>query len=524
MGYWVGNSSKNSDYRSGSISKPVSKPKTSSSSASSSSSSRSGSSSSSRSGSRSSSYTKRTIGNSTYTVPVGLRSDWKPGQPYNISAPATSTSVSAPVYSPTPAPQMNAAVPVPEIPLSQYAPPAVPQYTPPAFQPYVPPPIPTLSWEDALRKASSMIAAPGEMSWEDALRQAGEQVNPMYGEAIKKALATTQEDLVRRGFFGQLPGLAVTADTQARMEAEKQGKAAELARLLQQSRESQVATAKQQQLGLAEQMKGATETEAQRLSNIALQNWQAQNQAAQAAAENRYNAELKRYEAGLAAQEAQQKAAAEALKAEADKSNSFWKNWQAIANVTGYIPPMSEGDPSAIIRYAQELYADAERRGDQAGMNQAHQMAESARKQAGWETGDLSGAASQYRMTQAGLPTSETTKSMLPYQYPSANTMVPYQYGPTPAQMLPYQYPSANTMVPYQYGATPYQQGQLDLGASKVGSDADSATNMAIAELGKYGSKQEALSDLQQYGPKMVEQGVNIAKLYDMINKMWPYE
>lgn len=76
----------------------------------------------------------------------------------------------------------------------------------------------------------------------------------------------------------------------------------------------------------------------------------------------------------------------------------------------------------------------------------------------------------QASLNQAQLPYTmgPTPAQMLPYEYPSANTMVPYMYGPTPAQMLPYQYPTANTLVPYIYGPTPYQQQTLSLDQLKT--------------------------------------------------------
>ena len=314
----------------------------------------------------------------------------------------------APVTSPAPAPVSKP-----------------PKYTPPTYEPFTPPSSPRLTWEEALQRARGLISTPGELPWEEALKQSGQQVSPLYNEEIRKALARTQEDLTRRGFFGQLPGLAVTTETQAGMEAQKQGKIAELARMLQQNQESLRQAGRREQSELARQFMGSAEAEAERLSNIAYQNWQARQQAAQQAAQAQYQNELAQYQS-------QQEMAAQALKAATDKQSDFWKLWQTMANVTGTIPPMYEGDPTATIRYAQELYAQAQARGDRAGMESAHQMAEEARRQAGWETGDVTGAASAYRMTQAGLPTSEITRAMLPYQHPTATSLLPYQMGPTP--------------------------------------------------------------------------------------------
>ncbi len=71
-------------------------------------------------------------------------------------------------------------------------------------------------------------------------------------------------------------------------------------------------------------------------------------------------------------------------------------------------------------------------------------------------------------------------KAMLPYMYPTANALVPYQYGPTPAEMLPYQYPTANALVPYQYGPTPYQEAQISLAKSRLAQAAAQASKSDI--------------------------------------------
>jgi hypothetical protein len=71
-------------------------------------------------------------------------------------------------------------------------------------------------------------------------------------------------------------------------------------------------------------------------------------------------------------------------------------------------------------------------------------------------------------------------KAMLPYMYPTANALVPYQYGPTPAEMLPYQYPTANALVPYQYGPTPYQREQLSISRSRLAQAAAQASKSDI--------------------------------------------
>jgi len=44
---------------------------------------------------------------------------------------------------------------------------------------------------------------------------------------------------------------------------------------------------------------------------------------------------------------------------------------------------------------------------------------------------------------------------------------------------LPYQYPTANELMPYQYGATPYQQGQLNIGQQNAATSAQNAQTTA---------------------------------------------
>ena len=67
------------------------------------------------------------------------------------------------------------------------------------------------------------------------------------------------------------------------------------------------------------------------------------------------------------------------------------------------------GDPTATIRMAQQMYAEAQAKGDAAGMQRAHAIAEQARAGAGWNSGSTDGSATSGLMTQAGLPTIAST-------------------------------------------------------------------------------------------------------------------
>jgi hypothetical protein len=46
--------------------------------------------------------------------------------------------------------------------------------------------------------------------------------------------------------------------------------------------------------------------------------------------------------------------------------------------------------------------------------------------------------------------------------------------------MLPYQYPTANALVPYQYGPTPYQEAQISLAKSRLAQAAAQASKSDI--------------------------------------------
>lgn len=104
-----------------------------------------------------------------------------------------------------------------------------------------------------------------------------------------------------------------------------------------------------------------------------------------------------------------------------------------------------------------------------------------------------------------------TPEQMLPYQYPTANTMVPYEYGPTPAQMLPYQYPTANALLPYEYGLTPYQREQLDLGYARL--------NQAGAGTSQSDIIRQNLADAQTEIWGMLNSGVPLDQVEAMIWK-----
>lgn len=70
------------------------------------------------------------------------------------------------------------------------------------------------------------------LSWDEALKRATGQVSPQYNQAMTKTMDNLQQDLVSRGFFGQVPGAVLQASTAAQIEADKQGSISNLANQL----------------------------------------------------------------------------------------------------------------------------------------------------------------------------------------------------------------------------------------------------------------------------------------------------
>lgn len=94
-----------------------------------------------------------------------------------------------------------------------------------------------------------------------------------------------------------------------------------------------------------------------------------------------------------------------------EREKYYTPTWEQQARVTGVIPPLYPGDPSAVIRQAQAEWWDAYSRGDEEGMRRAHEKAEAARAAAGWPSGGESGVLTEHLMTPAGLPAWEREKA-----------------------------------------------------------------------------------------------------------------
>lgn len=67
------------------------------------------------------------------------------------------------------------------------------------------------------------------VSYDEAVQRAQEALNPIYQQALQETLRDVQQDAMRRGFFGQLPGAALSQDAAARLEAGRSSAVANLA-------------------------------------------------------------------------------------------------------------------------------------------------------------------------------------------------------------------------------------------------------------------------------------------------------
>ncbi len=105
---------------------------------------------------------------------------------------------------------------------------------------------------------------PPTLSWEEAQQRARERLAPLYEQQLQETLKNVEQDLIRRGFFGQMPAVPITREEAARIEAAKNAAIASLAQeMVGQSEE-----AAQRAAELAQQ-RWATQ------ANLALQAWQA---------------------------------------------------------------------------------------------------------------------------------------------------------------------------------------------------------------------------------------------------------
>ncbi len=96
---------------------------------------------------------------------------------------------------------------------------------------------------------SSMPEKPPTLSWDEAMQRATQTLTPVYDEQMEDTLANVDRELIGRGFFGQLPGATLTG---ARATDVERAKAAAIA-------------------ALAGQMQGQSEQNALAQQNLATQ-------------------------------------------------------------------------------------------------------------------------------------------------------------------------------------------------------------------------------------------------------------
>lgn len=64
------------------------------------------------------------------------------------------------------------------------------------------------------------------------MQRAQETLNPLFDQALQETLQRVAREQMRRGFFGQLPGSAISQDAAARLEAQRASQISNLAQQL----------------------------------------------------------------------------------------------------------------------------------------------------------------------------------------------------------------------------------------------------------------------------------------------------
>lgn len=70
---------------------------------------------------------------------------------------------------------------------------------------------------------------PPTLSYDEALRRAQDVLNPLYSQQIERALENVDRSSLARGFFGQAPAAALRRSTAAQLEADRASQVAALA-------------------------------------------------------------------------------------------------------------------------------------------------------------------------------------------------------------------------------------------------------------------------------------------------------
>lgn len=97
-------------------------------------------------------------------------------------------------------------------------------------QPTIPPEIQQeLNW---LRQQYQQLTSVPRLSWEEARARAEAALNPLYRTHLQQALKEAEQDLIKRGFFGQLPSVPIAQDVVANVENARAAAIADLANQL----------------------------------------------------------------------------------------------------------------------------------------------------------------------------------------------------------------------------------------------------------------------------------------------------
>ena len=185
-------------------------------------------------------------------------------------------------------------------------------------------------------------------------------------------------------------------------------------------------------------------------------------------------------------------------------SGQDWEQAKQVADWTGTIPALYEGDPSAQIRQAQTMWQEANAKGDQAGMDKAHAMAEAFRQAAGWGSGGESGELTDQYMTPAGLPTQEATNT--------SNE----QYWDNYWKQLGYDTDQARLSSDIGY-----KNYQMNQGVTQQ--EAEKKTQLLISDLLHFSTPEEAYNFLaSEQGGLYANQGADLNKALQALKSRWP--
>ena len=137
-------------------------------------------------------------------------------------------------------------------------------YQNPANNPYLQPQTPEMTFQEMMDYVLGMMpqAPPREptLSYAEAQQMARDFYDPMYGDLMEQALNAVDQNNIKRGFFGQLPGAALARSTAADVENKKAQAIGQFANQL-------VGQSQQNALGLQQAAQQQYQTQANALLN-----------------------------------------------------------------------------------------------------------------------------------------------------------------------------------------------------------------------------------------------------------------